>query len=69
VISGNYTGAHTWVSDCCRFTATRLHPASRKWIVAERVDGNIVRWSRSFNDIEAARIDMTARLAEIDEDE
>lgn len=67
MIEGDYIGENKWESECKRFRAVRLIPSYRKWIVIERVAGDIKRWSRPFNDLEAARIDMTARLAEIDE--
>jgi hypothetical protein len=57
-VDGHYDGEHAWESDDGRFRAFRLSSSNRRWIVLH----NGKRWSRSFSDLDAARIAMGEEL-------
>jgi hypothetical protein len=57
-VDGHYDGENSWISDDGRFRAIRLSPSGRRWIVV----GPDGRWSRSFMDLDAARLAMGEAL-------
>lgn len=60
-VDGHYTGENYWESDDGRFKAFRLSPSGRRWIVLQGGE----RWSRSFPDLDTARIAMGEALEKL----